>query len=61
MFLFEISVVGAFETLMVSIPESVGLLVFGLGLVLIAVLIRSMLAKHEAVDSHERPRKAEGR
>lgn len=33
------------ETLLVSIPESLGLLVFGVGLVVLAVFIRSILSR----------------
>ena len=33
------------EILLVSIPESLGLLVFGVGLMLIAVFLRRMLAR----------------
>jgi uncharacterized membrane protein YidH (DUF202 family) len=35
----------AIETLLVGIPESVGLLAFGIGLVLTAVFIRRLLAR----------------
>lgn len=54
MYLFETSDVGAVTTLLVSIPESLGLLVFGIGLILIAVLIRALLAKSENVETHEK-------
>lgn len=43
----------AFKTLLVSIPESAGLLAFGTGLVLIAVYIRRLLAKAEVAKMKE--------
>ena len=41
--LVEIFNIAAIRTLLVGIPESAGLLVFGVGLVLAAVLIRRLL------------------
>ena len=41
--LFEIFNLAAVKTLLVGIPESIGLLVFGIGLVLTADLIRRLL------------------
>lgn len=41
--LFEIFNLAAIKTLLVGIPESIGLLVFGIGLVLTADLIRRLL------------------
>ncbi len=38
------------EILLVSIPESLGLLVFGLGLMLIAVFLRRMLARTTEIE-----------
>ena len=52
MFIFalvEIFNIAAIRTLLVGIPESAGLLVFGIGLVLTAVLIRRLLGR-EAED-----------
>ncbi len=43
--LFEIFNLAAIETLLVGIPESVGLLVFGIGLTAAAVLIRRLLGR----------------
>jgi uncharacterized membrane protein YidH (DUF202 family) len=45
LFFIEIMSLAAFRTFLVSIPESVGLLAFGIGLVIIAVLIRSFMAR----------------
>lgn len=52
--LFEITVLAAVETFMVSIPESFGLLAFGTGLVVIAVLIRSFPARGEKEKTDEK-------
>lgn len=41
--LVEIFNLAAIKTLLVSIPETAGLLIFGVGLVLTAVLIRRLL------------------
>ena len=46
--LFEITDLAAAETLLVSIPESLGLLAFGIGLVAVAVLIRWFLGRGES-------------
>ena len=52
--------IAAFKTLMVSIPESAGLLAFGTGLVLIAVFIRRLLAKAEVAKTEEKLGKKSG-
>lgn len=44
----------AFETLLVSIPESIGLLLFGVGLVVIAVVIRSFLSREKTEKADEK-------
>jgi len=44
-YLFEITIPAAIETFLFAIPETVGLLAFGVGLVVIAVLIRSFLKR----------------
>ena len=44
----------AFRTLLVGIPESVGLLVFGIGLVATAVLIRRMLGRADEVKTEQK-------
>ncbi len=54
MLLFEIGNAPTIESIAVSIPESLGLLVFGVGLVVVAVLLRSMLAKSEKSKSDEK-------
>lgn len=43
--LVEIFNIAAIRTLLVGIPESAGLLVFGVGLVLTAVFIRRLLGR----------------
>lgn len=43
--LFEITDIGAAETLLVSLPDSLGVLAFGIILILAAVLTRSVLAR----------------
>jgi hypothetical protein len=43
--LFEIADFAAVEALFVSVPESLGLLAFGIGLVVLAVLTRSFFAR----------------
>ncbi len=43
--LFEIGSPVGFEAMVVSIPESVGVLFFGVGLVVIAVVLRSLIAR----------------
>lgn len=52
-FLFEIGNAPTIESIAVSIPESLGLLVFGVGLVVVAVLLRSIFAKSEKAKSDE--------
>ncbi len=44
---FNISMLATVEALLVSVPESIGLMAFGVGLVVIAVLIRSFLTRGE--------------
>jgi len=46
--LFEIANAGTIEGFLVSIPESLGLLVFGLVLVATAVLIRKLMNRGES-------------
>ncbi len=43
--LFEIFNLAAIKTVLVGIPESIGLLVFGIGLVVTVVLIRRLLGR----------------
>lgn len=50
--LFEIANVGTIEGFLVSIPESIGILVFGIALVATAVLIRRLLGRGER-EKHE--------
>ena len=45
--LFEIFSFATSESLLVSIPETAGLLVFGVGLAILAILMRSFLARGE--------------
>lgn len=45
MVLLALTELAIFETLLVSMPESLGLLAFGVGLVVVAVLIRSFLSR----------------
>ena len=52
--MFENIKVAAFETLLMSIPESVGLLAFGIGLVGAVVIIRRLLAKTEVGKTEEK-------
>lgn len=52
-FLFEIGNSPTIESIAVSIPESLGLLVFGVGLAVAAILLRSILAKSEKAKSDE--------
>ena len=54
MVLLEIGEFAVFQTLWVSIPESIGLLVFGVGLVIIAVLIRSFLSREKTEKADEK-------
>ena len=50
----EILDLAALETLFVGIPESVGLLAFGVGLVGLAVLIRRFMGRGEARSRDEK-------
>ncbi len=52
--LIEIFNFAAIETLLVGIPESAGLLVFGIGLVLTAVLIRRLLGRSSQPKTEEK-------
>jgi hypothetical protein len=61
MYLFETNSLATVTTYLMSVPESLGLLAFGIGLILIAVVIRSLLAKHENTDSPKGQLSAEGR
>ena len=61
MYLFETNSLATVTPYLMSVPESLGLLAFGIGLILIAVVIRSLLAKHENVDSPKGPLSVEGR
>lgn len=59
---FSFAEVAAVETLLVSIPESLGLLAFGVALVAVAVIGRWLLARGEEVkDKKEIRKKAEVR
>lgn len=61
-FLFTIADFAAIEGLLVSIPESLGLLAFGIALVAAAVIGRWLLARDgESEDKKEIPKKAEVR
>ena len=53
---FEIT--GMLEALFVSIPESVGLLAFGLGLIAAAMTLRWLFARGEDKTEEEASRKA---
>ncbi len=55
--LFEVSKTTALETVAVSIPESVGLLAFGVGLVVIAIVLRTFFARSEKARYKESSRK----
>jgi len=60
--LFTITDLAAIEMLLISIPESLGLLAFGVGLVAAAVIGRWLLARgEEARDKKEITKKAEVR
>ena len=50
-FLLEIGQLPTLESMAFSVPESVGLLVFGVGLAAVAILLRSLLAKAEKAKS----------
>lgn len=52
--LLEITNFAAIETLIVSIPESVGVLIFGVVLVLTALLIRRVLGRSESEKADEK-------
>lgn len=45
--LLENSGIGALDMMAVSMPESTGLLIFAIGLVVVAVLLRSFFARSE--------------
>ncbi len=49
----EIFDLAALETLFVGIPESVGLLAFGVGLIGLAVLIRKFMGRGETRNTDE--------
>ena len=53
-FLLEIGQLPTLESMAFSVPESVGLLVFGVGLAAVAILLRSLLAKAEKAKSDKR-------
>lgn len=55
--LLEITNLAAIETLIVSIPESVGVLIFGVVLVLTALLIRRVLGRSESEKADEKTAK----
>ncbi|MEQ1641927.1 MAG: hypothetical protein ABL959_00615 [Pyrinomonadaceae bacterium] len=55
--LLEITNFAAIETLIVSIPESVGVLIFGVVLVLTALLIRRVLGRSESEKADEKTAK----
>ncbi len=50
----EIFDLAALETLFVGIPESVGLLVFGVGLVGLVVLVRRFMGRGETRNTDEK-------
>jgi hypothetical protein len=52
MILVENMSVTALQTFLVSIPETAGLMVFGLALIAVAVLIRWLLGRNEG-DNHD--------
>ena len=52
--IFENVDLAALQTLLVGIPESAGLLAFGVGLVMFAVFIRRLLAKAEDAKTEEK-------
>lgn len=54
---FTFADLAAVEMLFISIPESLGLLVFGLALVATAVIGRWLLARAENIDEKEEIRK----
>ena len=57
--LFEIMDFAAMKVLLAGMPESLGLLVFGLGLVIVAVLIRRVLKRgHSDVQDEKVTKKA---
>ena len=47
LFLLETGLLRMLQSIAVSIPESVELLIFGVGLAIVAVILRSFLAKVE--------------
>lgn len=54
--IFNTDMIGAVKPILLGIPESAGLLAFGIGLALAAVIIRKVLNKADAakVDGGER-------
>lgn len=55
--LFEITDLAAIETFLVSIPESLSLLIFGMVLVAAAVILRKLLGRRQAEKFDDEPRK----
>lgn len=53
-FLLDIGQLTTFESMAFRVSESVGLLVFGLGLAAVAILLRSLLARAEKAKSDKR-------
>lgn len=54
LFLLEIGQLPTLEGIAFPVPESVGLLLFGIGLAAVAILLRSLLAKAEKAKSDKR-------
>lgn len=52
--LFETTGFATFKMLLAGIPESLGLLAFGIGLVIIAVMIRRLLRRGDAQRTDEK-------
>lgn len=52
--LFEITDLAALQMFLVTIPESIGLLAFGIALVVVAVLIRWFLGRGETEKRDEK-------
>ena len=52
--LFEVKSVAALKAIVVSIPEPVGLLVFGIVLVIAAALLRTFFVRAEKVKAEEK-------
>ena len=53
----EILNLATIKTLLVGIPESIGLLAFGIGLVAAAIVIRRLLGRGDAEKTEEKLRK----